>query len=458
MAKDPSNKMTTENRERKKSNYQLQFLVSAMLVVILFVANMIVLVCAPNMLVVNIIITLAMLASVFLISDAFFKGIDENRQENEENLESIAIAQKANYLLIKKAYDEISALKFMSSGGASTEEIINAQKAVAKVTLGREKENTDMIIATVSGLQNQLVVIQQEVNAIKNNGMEETLFTELSQMDASMKDSMNDLSMTLSGFQNEIEHMADTLASIIVREKESMKEESERIAEEKAALLNFMEAEKPVEAEMPTMEEIIPTDEEELKLEDTLSIDDIVGSIEENPLPMDDISLADDIALDSDTTLGDDFSLDSDITLGDEISLDSDINLGDEVSLDSDITLGDEISLDSDINLMDDISLEEDTLDNEMRLDDISDTEATLDALLKMVDDPSLDMLAESAIEPESATMSPEDIQALLASAAEEVAQEDMVMPKEDKAGMPDLSDPHKVMTPDEIAALLENM
>ena len=444
MAKDPSNKMTTENRERKKSNYQLQFLVSAMLVVILFVANMIVLVCAPNMLVVNIIITLAMLASVFLISDAFFKGIDENRQENEENLESIAIAQKANYLLIKKAYDEISALKFMSSGGASTEEIINAQKAVAKVTLGREKENTDMIIATVSGLQNQLVVIQQEVNAIKNNGMEETLFTELSQMDASMKDSMNDLSMTLSGFQNEIEHMADTLASIIVREKESMKEESERIAEEKAALLNFMEDEKPVEAEMPTMEEIIPTDEEELKLEDTLSIDDI--------------SLADDIALDSDAILGDDISLDSDITLGDEISLDSDINLGDEVSLDSDINLGDEILLDSDINLMDDISLEEDTLDNEMRLDDISDTEATLDALLKMVDDPSLDMLAESAIEPESATMSPEDIQALLASAAEEVAQEEMVMPKEDKAGMPDLSDPHKVMTPDEIAALLENM
>lgn len=444
MAKDPSNKMTTENRERKKSNYQLQFLVSAMLVVILFVANMIVLVCAPNMLVVNIIITLAMLASVFLISDAFFKGIDENRQENEENLESIAIAQKANYLLIKKAYDEISALKFMSSGGASTEEIINAQKAVAKVTLGREKENTDMIIATVSGLQNQLVVIQQEVNAIKNNGMEETLFTELSQMDASMKDSMNDLSMTLSGFQNEIEHMADTLASIIVREKESMKEESERIAEEKAALLNFMEDEKPVEAEMPTMEEIIPTDEEELKLEDTLSIDDI--------------SLADDIALDSDAILGDDISLDSDITLGDEISLDSDINLGDEVSLDSDINLGDEISLDSDINLMDDISLEEDTLDNEMRLDDISDTEATLDALLKMVDDPSLDMLAESAIEPESATMSPEDIQALLASAAEEAAQEEMVMPKEDKAGMPDLSDPHKVMTPDEIAALLENM
>ena len=458
MAKDPSNKMTTENTERKKSNYQLQFLVSAMLVVILFVANMIVLVCAPNMLVVNIIITLAMLASVFLISDAFFKGIDENRQENEENLESIAIAQKANYLLIKKAYDEISALKFMSSGGASTEEIINAQKAVAKVTLGREKENTDMIIAAVSGLQNQLAVIQQEVNAIKNSGMEETLFTELSQMDASMKDSMNDLSMTLSGFQNEIEHMADTLASIIVREKESMKEESERIAEEKAALLNFMEAEKPVEAEMPTMEEIIPTDEEELKLEDTLSIDDIVGSIEENPLPMDDISLADDIALDSDAILGDDFSLDSDITLGDEISLDSDINLGDEVSLDSDINLGDEISLDSDINLMDDISLEEDTLDNEMRLDDISDTEATLDALLKMVDDPSLDMLAESAIEPESATMSPEDIQALLASAAEEVAQEEMVMPKEDKAGMPDLSDPHKVMTPDEIAALLENM
>ena len=446
MAKDPSNKMTTENTERKKSNYQLQFLVSAMLVVILFVANMIVLVCAPNMLVVNIIITLAMLASVFLISDAFFKGIDENRQENEENLESIAIAQKANYLLIKKAYDEISALKFMSSGGASTEEIINAQKAVAKVTLGREKENTDMIIATVSRLQNQLVVIQQEVNAIKNNGMEETLFKELSQMDASMKDSMNDLSMTLSGFQNEIEHMADTLASIIVREKASMEEESARIAEEKAALLNFMEAEKPVEAEMLTMEGIIPTDEEELKLEDTLSIDDIVGSIEENPLPMDDISLADDIALDSDAILGDD------------ISLDSDINLGDEISLDSDINLGDEILLDSDINLMDDISLEEDTLDNEMRLDDISDTEATLDALLKMVDDPSLDMLAESAIEPESATMSPEDIQALLASAAEEVAQEEMVMPKEDKAGMPDLSDPHKVMTPDEIAALLENM
>ena len=57
---------------------------------------------------------------------------------------------------------------------AQKEDLKEIQKAVAKVTLGREKENTDMIIATVSRLQNQLAVIQQEVNAIKNNGMEET--------------------------------------------------------------------------------------------------------------------------------------------------------------------------------------------------------------------------------------------------------------------------------------------
>ena len=62
--------------------------------------------------------------------------------------------------------------------------------------------------------------------------------------------------------------------------------------------------------------------------------------------------------------------------------------------------------------------------------------------------------------------MSPDDIAALFANmagndaTAEETAQieEEIAGVEEEKPPMPDLSDPNKVMSPDEIAALIANL
>jgi len=62
--------------------------------------------------------------------------------------------------------------------------------------------------------------------------------------------------------------------------------------------------------------------------------------------------------------------------------------------------------------------------------------------------------------------MSPDDIAALFANMAggdtpaEEVAEgeEEIAAVEEEKPAMPDLSDPNKVMSPDEIAALIANL
>ena len=57
-------------------------------------------------------------------------------------------SEKASCLLAKKSFEEISMMLEMADvkSEGSTEEIINAQKALSKVIISREKENADALM------------------------------------------------------------------------------------------------------------------------------------------------------------------------------------------------------------------------------------------------------------------------------------------------------------------------
>ena len=100
----------------------------------------------------------------FLISGVMDMSIKQKQME-EQKYEEIYNAQKASYLVIKKSFDEMEhrlrAIEENSSLPA--EDIINAQKAVAKVTISRSKENTDALMNSNDELINQLVNIQEKL-------------------------------------------------------------------------------------------------------------------------------------------------------------------------------------------------------------------------------------------------------------------------------------------------------
>ena len=111
-------------------------------------------------------ILLMIVALFFLISALMDMSLKQKDME-QEKYEEIYNAQKASYLVIKKSFDEMEqrlrAIEENSSLPA--EDIINAQKAVAKVTISRSKENTDALMNSNDELINQLVSIQEKIDS-----------------------------------------------------------------------------------------------------------------------------------------------------------------------------------------------------------------------------------------------------------------------------------------------------
>ena len=71
---------------------------------------------------------------------------EKNRKE--EQYDSIFKSEKASYLLLRKTFDDLYELieKGNQSRKTNVEDIIHAQKAVAKVSIGRSKENADALM------------------------------------------------------------------------------------------------------------------------------------------------------------------------------------------------------------------------------------------------------------------------------------------------------------------------
>ena len=81
----------------------------------------------------------------------------------EEQYESIFKSEKASYLMLKKYFEEISVkLAYMEEASKiPTEEIVNAQKGIAKVIIKRSHENTDALMNSYEQLLDRFDTFQK---------------------------------------------------------------------------------------------------------------------------------------------------------------------------------------------------------------------------------------------------------------------------------------------------------
>ena len=110
---------------------------------------------------------LLMIVALFFLISAILDISLKQKSIEQEKYEEIYNAQKASYLVIKKSFDEMDQrLRTIEENSAlPAEDIINAQKAVAKVTISRSKENTDALMNSNDELINQLVNIQEKLES-----------------------------------------------------------------------------------------------------------------------------------------------------------------------------------------------------------------------------------------------------------------------------------------------------
>ena len=404
--------------KNKDSKARMQMIFGILLFAFIFMAELYAIVNFPKMFIVLVVLAAADLICLYVAIRGVISVYETKYARREEQYESIFKSEKASYLMLKKYFEEISVkLAYMEEASKiPTEEIVNAQKGIAKVIIKRSHENTDALMnsyeqlidrfdtfqkgmdgfGTVAGVYKDeiLSACKDEISSVQKDGKEQEhsqdkeIAAKLQEIIIAIKDMELRLNQTIMNSQKVV--VSQPQVSVPVATP----------VEPQPAPQSYVE-------ETPVEPEISPEPEESMEPEPEISPD-----LEENPEP--------------------EILPDLEESLEPEISLEPEEDMEPEISLEPEEDMEPEI--------LPDIPEEEDLKPEEeppiMAADEIipPDPEEAIEE-------------AEELVEPDPI---PED--AIVDEA------DDENLPEEELPPMPDLSDPNRSMSPDEIAALFANM
>lgn len=398
--------------KNKDSKARMQMIFGILLFAFIFMAELYAIVNFPKMFIVLVVLAAADLICLYVAIRGVISVYETKYARREEQYESIFKSEKASYLMLKKYFEEISVkLAYMEEASKiPTEEIVNAQKGIAKVIIKRSHENTDALMnsyeqlidrfdtfqkgmdgfGTVAGAYKDeiLSACKDEISSVQKDGKEQEhsqdkeIAAKLQEIIIAMKDMELRLNQTIMNSQKVV--VSQPQVSVPVATP----------VEPQPAPQNHVE-------EIPAEPEISPEPEESMEPEPEIS-PDLEESMEPEP----------------------------------EISPEPEESMEPE----PEISPEPEESMEPDPEILPDIPEEESFEPEEeppvMAADEIipPDPEESIEE-------------AEELVEPDPI---PED------AIVEEANDENL--PEEELSPMPDLSDPNRAMSPDEIAALFANM
>jgi len=203
-----------KNIQREIAKDKIQIILSSIALAVLVIMELYIMInFKSNFMAMAVGILLMILALFFLISALLDMSLKQKDIE-QEKYEEIYNAQKASYLVIKKSFDEMDQRlrNIEENSSLPAEDIINAQKAVAKVTISRSKENTDALMNSNDELINQLVNIQEKLE-INNSQMIEKQQNLLKETNFDIQQKIADLSSKISIMEGKIQNGVPVMAA-----------------------------------------------------------------------------------------------------------------------------------------------------------------------------------------------------------------------------------------------------
>ena len=398
--------------KNKDSKARMQMIFGILLFAFIFMAELYAIVNFPKMFIVLAVLAAADLICLYVAIRGVISVYETKYARREEQYESIFKSEKASYLMLKKYFEEISVkLAYMEEASKiPTEEIVNAQKGIAKVIIKRSHENTDALMNSYEQLMDQFTKFQQGIDGLGTVAgayKEEILSAYKDEKFPAPKDE------EVHDHAQDKETVAK-LQEIILAIKDMELRLNQTIMNSQKVVVSQPQVSVPVAApvvpqpapqnhveEIPAEPEISPEPEESMEPEPEIS-PDLEESMEPEP----------------------------------EISPEPEESMEPE----SEISPEPEESMEPEPEILPDIPEEESFEPEEeppvMAADEIipPDPEESIEE-------------AEELVEPDPI---PED------AIVEEADDENL--PEEELSPMPDLSDPNRAMSPDEIAALFANM
>ena len=398
--------------KNKDSKARMQMIFGILLFAFIFMAELYAIVNFPKMFIVLAVLAAADLICLYVAIRGVISVYETKYARREEQYESIFKSEKASYLMLKKYFEEISVkLAYMEEASKiPTEEIVNAQKGIAKVIIKRSHENTDALMnsyeqlidrfdtfqkgmdgfGTVAGAYKDeiLSACKDEISSVQKDGKEQEhsqdkeIAAKLQEIIIAMKDMELRLNQTIMNSQKVV--VSQPQVSVPVATP----------VEPQPAPQNHVE-------EIPVEPEISPEPEESMEPEPEISPD-----LEESMEPEPEISPEPEESMEPEP----------------EISPEPEESMEPDPEILPDIPEGE--------------SFEPEEEPPVMAADEIipPDPEESTEEAEELVES---DPIPEDAI-------------------VEEANDENL--PEEELSPMPDLSDPNRAMSPDEIAALFANM
>lgn len=398
--------------KNKDSKARMQMIFGILLFAFIFMAELYAIVNFPKMFIVLAVLAAADLICLYVAIRGVISVYETKYARREEQYESIFKSEKASYLMLKKYFEEISVkLAYMEEASKiPTEEIVNAQKGIAKVIIKRSHENTDALMnsyeqlidrfdtfqkgmdgfGTVAGAYKDeiLSACKDEISSVQKDGKEQEhsqdkeIAAKLQEIIIAMKDMELRLNQTIMNSQKVV--VSQPQVSVPVATP----------VEPQPAPQNHVE-------EIPAEPEISPEPEESMEPEPEISPD-----LEESMEPEPEISPEPEESMEPEP----------------EISPEPEESMEPDPVILPDIPEGEGFEPEEEPPVM------------------------AADEIIPPDPEESIEE-AEELVEPDPI---PED------AIVEEANDENL--PEEELSPMPDLSDPNRAMSPDEIAALFANM
>ena len=109
-----------------------------------------------------------LIISLSMLVNGIYKEQNLKNEQVREYMDNVLKSEKASYLMMKKNFEQMeNQLKgFQNSSDVPVEDIINAQKGVAKVIINRNKENADALMNSNDQLMEQIAEFEA---ALRNN-------------------------------------------------------------------------------------------------------------------------------------------------------------------------------------------------------------------------------------------------------------------------------------------------
>ena len=366
--------------KNSEKNVRFRINISLLVAVVLLVADLYAMINMPQKFIILAIITALFLVAIYFLVDSISIYLMAEKNRKEEQYDSIFKSEKASYLLLRKTFDDLYELieKGNQSRKTNVEDIIHAQKAVAKVSIGRSKENADALMNSNDRIMEKISMLEAVLSDNVSHPAPETNKND-SAYAQNILDNQNKILQQLEVLQNTLNTIGADAKIAAESAKQNFFTEERILAEE-----------NKIEKEEPSLMEETPIEEEPSVMEET--------PIEEEPSVME------------------------------------------ETPIEEEPSVMEETPIEEEPSVMEETPIEE--VPSDMEEPSIGKEE---------VSSPEEDLSKYDDIMVDTLTDSDDNVP------VEKIPLEDETV-VDDKPAMPDLSDPNKVMTSDEIAALIANL